>query len=208
MTMNSMSPNELKRSLKDWMLTTMRLRDWTAERWGSEAGVAATTITRFLNNTTYKHTLSARTIAKLADAANVPMDFSRSAGKQAYIAVLSKKSIMGRLAMGDGDFTTIYSMTSNINIPVPAKLADCKALELSDGKLALCRNASPKLGQRVVACCNAEGDLMLYRYHPPLLISLTRPGEALRIKDADTKVIGVCVGIIELFEEFGVVLSD
>jgi transcriptional regulator with XRE-family HTH domain len=190
----------MRKAIGQWLLETMRSRDWSAERWGREAGIAPTTITRFLNDTDFEHTLSMTTLEKLSRAADIPINFRALQIEQVYVAVIGRRELLDRYKMPDKTDFDIYHLSSERKIPVPSGYGDCKAVEIEGGRLALCRNQCPRNGQRVVAVVDCER-IDVYLWHTALMVSTTNIGEIRRVRDADAQVLGVCVGVIELFED-------
>jgi len=68
-------------NLRGWMRRVMRERQWSAEHWARTAGVAGTTITRYLNATDPdagpRRRPTSATVEKLAAAAGVPFTYSQ-----------------------------------------------------------------------------------------------------------------------------------
>lgn len=67
---------ELIATLRAWMEGVMQHHQWSAERWASEAGIAGTTITRFLKDPE-RAIPSAQTLWKLQNAAGIPIIIHR-----------------------------------------------------------------------------------------------------------------------------------
>ena len=61
--------------IRSWMLEVLERRQWSQREWTRKAGVASTTLSRFLNQeaTGYRFTPSVSTLRKLAEAADVPI---------------------------------------------------------------------------------------------------------------------------------------
>lgn len=68
----------LRDRLRRWMTDTMQIKQWSAERWGKEAGTAPTNITRFLKSGSAPIP-TMRTLEKLAQAAQVPVPSQNAA---------------------------------------------------------------------------------------------------------------------------------
>lgn len=62
----------LQDATRRWLNHVLEATGWSATKLAQESGLAATTITRFINDLEVKHTLSARTIAKIAARTGIP----------------------------------------------------------------------------------------------------------------------------------------
>lgn len=64
---------EKRAQIKAWLRRVLADKGWSAEHWAKRAGIAATTITRFLSKDDDAPLLSSRTISKLEDASNTSL---------------------------------------------------------------------------------------------------------------------------------------
>ena len=64
---------EKRAQIKIWLRQVLADKGWSAEHWANKAGIAATTITRFLSKDDDAPLLSSRTISKLEDASNISL---------------------------------------------------------------------------------------------------------------------------------------
>lgn len=197
--MNSKKSEQLRTLIREWCQKVMEMRGWTANHWAKRAGVSSTTLTRFLNNGDFHYTLSAATLDKLAKAANATLDFHDPQPQQVYIPVFDKQHLVAAIKEGGGNPRHIYSMTSDDTIPVSSPFADCIFIRQDSGKLALCRNAEPVVGERVLAWCPDDGVAICF-YRPPHLTRADNAAKACPIDDPDTHIFGECIGELELFK--------
>lgn len=106
--------------LARWMRQTMNGKELSAEAWARKAGIAGTTLTRFLGNPLTVGPPSTRTLAKLAAAVHEPFPAPRSKhGRMVAIPVLSATMMssgcpMDQAVMGE--------------IEVPARFSHCLAM--------------------------------------------------------------------------------
>lgn len=180
----------------------MEMRGWTARHWALRAGVAATTLTRFLNNDGFHYTLSAATLDKLARAANATLDFHDPQPQQVYIGVFGKEHLAAAIMGSGGNPRRIYSMTSDETIPVSSPFGDCIFIRQDSGKLALCRNAEAAVGERVLAWCPDDSVAICY-LRPPFLIRADNAAHACPVEGPGTHIFGECIGELELFKNPG-----
>lgn len=64
-----------QRAAREFVLLAIKKTGWTGSRLAQAAGVAPSTINRFLNNDNVKHTLSGTTLSAIAAAAGLPPPF-------------------------------------------------------------------------------------------------------------------------------------
>ena len=197
--MQTLKSDALRAQIRQWCQRVMEMKAWTPRHWAGQANVSPTTLTRFLNNGDFHYTLSAATLDKLARAANVTLDFHDPHPQQVYIPVFSKRHLAVAIQEGDGDPRRIYSMTSDETIPVSSPFGNCIFVRQDSGKLALCRNAEPTVGERVLAWC-ADGSVAICYFRPPFLIRADNAAHACPIGADDTHIFGECIGELELFK--------
>jgi hypothetical protein len=198
-TVQSVKSDELRSKIRLWCQRVMHQKAWTARHWAIQAGVSPTTLTRFINNGDFHYTLSAATLDKLARAASATLDFDEHHPQQVYIPVFGKEHLRQAIKDGVGNSRYIYSMTSDENIPVSTPFADCIFIRQDSGKLALCRDAAPSPGDRVLTWC-PDDTVAICFLRPPYLIRADNAAAACRADDPKTYTFGECIGELELFK--------
>ena len=164
----------------------MLQKNWSAERWAREAHISGTTITRFLNTDDPHRTPSTKTLDKLARAAGVPP--LHEAG-QILIAIIHRDTLLTAardVAPGQLD---LFSMPPDDYHPAIAKYADCRMVEMDNGRYAVCRNAEPKPGRLVVAV-DGDSSVNQYIYAPPVLVSVEMSGKTRPLESPGLQIIG------------------
>jgi transcriptional regulator with XRE-family HTH domain len=198
-TVQSVKSEELRSKIREWCQRVMNQRGWTARHWALQAGVASTTLTRFINNGEFYYTLSAATLDKLARAANATLDFDEHHPQQVYIPVFSREHLLQAIKDGGGNPRYVYCMKSDENIPVSTPFASCVFIRQDSGKLALCRNAAAAPGERVLVWC-PDDTVAICFLRPPYLIRADNASQACRQDDPRSYVFGECIGELELFK--------
>lgn len=180
--------------MREWLLWCMREKHWSAERWARAANLSGTTITRFMNSADENRILSWPTVAKLAEAANVP---PLNEHGQVLIAIIRRDQLIRWSEEFPHKPVDITEMDSDERMPVPADLGDCKAVELEDGTLGVCRKAEVPPG-KVAVVELAPGRACLFTHAPPLLVPYGHRGEPVPADGA--VVLGRLKGRLELFD--------
>lgn len=195
----SLKSDALRAQIRQWCQRVMEGRGWTPRYWAKQAQVSPTTLTRFLNNQDFHYTLSSATLDKLARAANVTLDFNDPRPQQVYIPVFNREHLALAIKEAGGNPRHIYSMTSDEKIPVSSPFGDCIFIRQDSKKLALCRNAEPTVGERVLAWC-PDGSISICYYRPPFLIRADNAAHTCPLGAEATHIFGECIGELELFK--------
>lgn len=184
---------DVRAEIKAWLISVMKHKNWSPERWAREADISGTTITRFLNADDPHRTPSSKTLDKLARAAGVP---AMQDANRIMIAVIRRDSLFHAAKSFPPAAVDIFAMPPEETHPAIEKYADCRMVEMDNGRFAICRKAEPTPGQRVVALCRSGDEIHVgpYVYAPPLLTSLEHVSRSIRLADAGVAVLGRMVG--------------
>lgn len=153
------TPTAIRNELKRWMLAVLEEKDWTANRWATEAGISATSITRFLKDSN-AFLPSYSTLTKLADAANVAMP----AFKQAQSGVTKPRTIPLYAVADIVRNRGIKSLKAKAEMLALIDGADLFAVELSDGRTAVCEPADNLLSANRVVWLTPDDVIEIARY--------------------------------------------
>lgn len=188
-----------RKQLRLWMRDIMRRKGWSAERWARQAGVAGTTITRFLNTEDPQRTPNTSTLAKLASAAGVP---GMQEQQQVLIGIIRKPALLGEARLIAPQPLDIFGMPTIEHIPAPQRYADCVLVEMDNGRMAICRPAKPaglEPGRRVLVLRNLQSTAA-YWVEPPRLVPVETAGSfagTLPLVESDptrAQVLGIMAG--------------
>jgi transcriptional regulator with XRE-family HTH domain len=184
---------QLRDRLKIWLINVMKQRGWSAERWARLAGIAPTTITRFLNSNDLSRVPSARTLEKLARAAGVPAMHEEA---QVSIAIISKSQLLDEALNRGLNQVDVFSMVSDAYLPALPKYADCKLAQMDNGRYAILRRQDYSRGDRVLVQRD-NGTICPYYYEPPVLVPVEMSASGphtLPLYDPAHRILGCMVG--------------
>jgi hypothetical protein len=178
---------DLRNKLKDWLISIMKEKNWSAERWAREADISGTTITRFLNSDDPSRTPRYNTVMKLARAAGVPVMQEKP---ENMIAVIGRDSLLNEVQRRRPDPLDIFTMPPDDYHPSISKFADCRMVKMDNGVFAVLRNRPPKPGKLVVAVDSEHSTVCQYVYAPPVLRSVETAGKTIPLDAPGLQVIG------------------
>lgn len=159
---------EIRVYIKSWLLRTMKQRNLSAEKWAKLAGISGTTITRFLNTDDPRRTPNSATIEKLKRAAGVP---GLHEPQQVLIALVRRDTLLEAARRLGTASVDLFTMPPDDYVPAPERYRDCRLQEMDNGRFAICREAAPVVGKRVLVL-HGDKSIAPYWYTPPMLVPL------------------------------------
>jgi len=184
----------IKGIVRQWMTRIMAKHDLSPEAWAKKAGVAATTVTSFVNEKR-DFIPSLSTLSKLAFAVGEELQLGEYQVERKKIASIplvtfDKEGRMNTKPATQGIPSTIEDGNAFAVMVETTTMAPAGILP---GDLLVCKPPKNiKAGAVVVAV--TEDGTSAYHYYPPALIP-TDPGSS-RLEITDAKIVGVATELI------------